>query len=61
MKKLNCAKFIKEAVRRRAFDRTVQDIKRRNANTDPVELQQLIDKAVDEVRAAHRVQGIAQS
>jgi len=48
------SKFIEEAVRWRVFHRTVQDIKRRNADTDPEELQALIDQAVHEVRAERR-------
>src|ERR1035438_5183035 len=50
-KKGDLAKFIEEAVRWRVFDRTVQDIKERNADTDPDELQRIIDGAVSEVRA----------
>ncbi len=37
-----------------AFNRSVQDIKARNANTDPEELQRLIENAVNEVRAERR-------
>jgi hypothetical protein len=33
------------------FRRTVQDIKARNAGTEPAELEALIDQAVLEVRA----------
>jgi len=33
------------------FHRTVQDIRERNADTDPEELQRIIDEAVSEVRA----------
>lgn len=33
------------------FHRTVQDIRERNADTDPDELQRIIDQAVSEVRA----------
>jgi hypothetical protein len=55
MKKGDLSKFIEEAVRWRVFHRTVQDIKARNADTDPAELQAIIDGAVREVRAArHR-------
>jgi hypothetical protein len=35
MKKGDRSKFIEEAVRWRVFDRTVQDIKTRNADTPP--------------------------
>ena len=54
MKKGDLSKFIEEAVRWRVFHRTVQDIKGRNADTDPEELQALIDQAVHEVRAERR-------
>jgi hypothetical protein len=59
MKKGDLSKFIEEAVRWRVFHRTVQDIKARNADTDPEELQALIDDAVQEVRAEKRVKGKA--
>ena len=32
------------------FDQTVQEVKARNAETDPDELQAVIDEAVSEVR-----------
>ncbi len=51
MKKGDLSKFIEQAVRAHVFHRTVQDIKARNADTDPDELQDLIDSAVKEVRA----------
>ncbi len=54
MKKGDLSKFIEEAVRWRIFNRTVQNIKARNADTDPDELQALIDGAVREVRAERR-------
>jgi len=54
MKKGDLSKFIEEAVRWRVFHRTVQDIKARNADTEPDELQSLIDDAVKEVRAEKR-------
>lgn len=54
MKKGDLSKFIEEAVRWRVFHRTVQDIKVRNADADPDELQRLIDDAVREVRAERR-------
>jgi hypothetical protein len=50
-KKGDLSKFIEEAVRWRVFHCTVQDIRERNAGTDPEELQRIIDEAVDEVRA----------
>jgi hypothetical protein len=54
MKKGDLSKFIEEAVRWRIFNRTVQDIKARNADTGPDELQALIDDAVREVRTQRR-------
>jgi hypothetical protein len=58
-KKGALSKFVEEAVRWRVFHRTVQDIKRRNAGTDPDELQSLIDDTVREVRAERRAKGTA--
>ena len=54
MKKGDLSKFIEEAVRWRVFHRTVQDIRERNAATDPDELRRIIDEAVSEVRAERR-------
>jgi hypothetical protein len=48
MKKGDLSKFIEGAVRLRVFDLTLKDIKARNADTDPRELQGLIDKAKQE-------------
>ena len=59
MKKGDLSKFIEEAVRWRVFHRTVQDIKTRNSDTNPNELQSLIDDAVREVRAERRAKGTA--
>ena len=50
-KKGDLSKFIEEAVRWRVFHRTVQNIKGRNADTDPDELPRIIDEAVSKVRA----------
>jgi Ribbon-helix-helix domain len=50
-KKGDLSKFIEEAVRWRVLHRKVQDIKGRNADTEPSELQRIIDGAVREVRA----------
>ena len=50
-KKGNLSKFIEEAVRWHVFNRTVQEIRERNAGTDPEELQRIIDESVREVRA----------
>jgi hypothetical protein len=41
------------------FHRTVQDIKARNADTDPDELRGIIDDAVREVRHDRRAKGKA--
>jgi hypothetical protein len=57
MKKGDLSKFIEQAVRAHVFHCTVQDIKARNAGTDPDELQSLIDNTVREVRAARRTKG----
>ena len=38
-------------MRWRVFHRTVQDIRERNADTDPDQLQRIIDQTVSEVRA----------
>ena len=54
MKKGDLSKFIEQAVRSYVFHRTVQDIKARNAGTDPDELEALIDNTVREVRAERR-------
>jgi hypothetical protein len=54
MKKGDLSKFIEQAVRAHVFHCTVQDIKARNAATDPKELQSLIDDTVREVRAERR-------
>ena len=54
MKKGDLSKFIEDAVRWRVFHRTVRDIKSRNADTNPEELQRIVDDAVREVRAAGR-------
>jgi len=53
-RKGDLSKFIEEAVRWRVFHQTVQDIRERNADTDPTELQRIIDEAVSEVRAERR-------
>ena len=45
MKKGDLSKFIEEAVRWRVFHRTAQDIKARNAEAGPEELQALIEDA----------------
>jgi hypothetical protein len=59
MKKGDLSKFIEEAVRWRVFHRTVQSIKEQNADTDPGELQRLIDTAARQVRAEQGAKGKA--
>ena len=54
MKKGDLSRFIEDAVRWRVFHRTVQDIKVRNANIDPDEVQRIVDEAVRDVRAERR-------
>jgi len=54
MKKGGLSKFVEEAVRRRVLQGTVQDIRARNAGTDPEEIQRIADEAVSEVRAERR-------
>lgn len=54
MRKGDLSKFIEDAVRWRIFNRTVQEIKSRNADADVDELQAIIDRAVGEVRAERR-------
>ena len=50
-KKGDLSKFIEEAVRRRVLQCTIQDIRARNADADPDEIQRIVDEAVSEVRA----------
>ena len=59
MKKGDLSKFIEEAVRRRVLQCTVQDIRARNAGTDPDEIQRIVDEAVSEVRAGRRTRETA--
>jgi Ribbon-helix-helix domain len=56
-KKGDLSKFIEEAVRWRVLQCTVQDIRARNADANPDELQSMIDEAVQEVRADQRAKG----
>lgn len=58
-KKGDLSKFIEEAVRWRVFNLTVQDIRKRNADVDPDELQRIIDETVREVRAERYAKGKA--
>ena len=54
MKKGDLSKFVEDAVNRRVLQCTVQDIWERNADTDPDEIQRIVDDAVSEVRAERR-------
>ena len=54
MKKGDLSKFIEDAVRWRVLQRTIQDIRERNADADPDEIQRIVDGAVSEVRAERR-------
>jgi len=56
MKKGDLSKFIEEAVRWRVLQRTIQDIRARNTNADPDEIQRVVDEAVAEVRAERRAE-----
>ncbi len=59
MKKGDLSKFIEEAVRWRVLQRTIQDIRVRNADADPDEVQRMVDEAVSEVRAERRARQTA--
>jgi len=54
MKKGDLSKFVEDAVRWRVLQRTIQDIRARNADADPDEIQRIVDEAVAEVRAERR-------
>ncbi len=51
MRKGDLSKFIEDAVRWRMFDRTVQDLRARNADRTADELQAMIDEVCADVRA----------
>ncbi|HWZ44621.1 MAG TPA: ribbon-helix-helix domain-containing protein [Candidatus Saccharimonadales bacterium] len=53
-KKGDLSKFIEEAVRRHVLQCTIQDIRTRNADADPNEIQRIVDEAVSEVRSERR-------
>ena len=53
MKKGDISKFIEEAVRWRIFHQTVREAREAFADVSPDELQNLIDLAVEDVRAKH--------
>ena len=54
MKKGDISKFVEDAVRWRVLQRTIEDIRARNADVDPDEIQRIVDEAVSEVRAGRR-------
>ena len=54
MKKGDLSKFVEDAVNRRVLQCTIQDIWERNADSDPDEVQRIVDEAVSEVRAERR-------
>ena len=58
-KKGDLSKFIEDAVRWRVLHRTIQDIRARNADAAPDEIQRIVDEAVSEVRAERRAKGKA--
>ncbi len=51
MKKGDLSNFIEKAVRSYVFERTVEDVRASFADTDPDELQAIIDQACKEARA----------
>jgi len=51
MKKGDISKFVEEAVRWRIFDLTVRQMRQAVSDIPQDELQKIIDKAVEEVRA----------
>ena len=59
MKKGDLSSLLERAVRAHVFHHTIEDIKARNAGTDPEELQALIDDTVREVRAERRARAKA--
>jgi hypothetical protein len=54
MKHGDLSKFIEDAVRWRVLQRTIEDIRERNAGADPDEVERIVDDAVSEVRAERR-------
>lgn len=55
MKKGDLSKFIERAVQREILARTAAEVKQRNADMTPDEMQALIDEAVAAVRKEARV------
>lgn len=60
MKKGDLSKFIEDAVRWRVLQRTIEDIRERNAGADPDEVERIVDDAVREVRAERRTKKLAE-
>lgn len=54
VRKGDLSKFIEDAVRWRVFNKTLQDIKEKNAGIGLDYLQELVDEALGEVRADRR-------
>ena len=54
MKKGDLSTFVEDAVNRRVLQCTVQDIRQRNAEADPDDIQRIVDEAVSEVRSECR-------
>src|SRR5579885_1732512 len=54
MKKGDLSKFVEEDVQWRLLQRTIQDIRARNADADADEIQRMVEEAVAEVRAERR-------
>jgi hypothetical protein len=50
-KKGDLSKFVDEAVRKEIFHQTVKEMKEWNAERDQQELMDLVDEAVDQIRA----------
>jgi hypothetical protein len=55
VKKGALSKFVEDAVNRRVLQCTVQNIRERNSDADPDEIQRIVDGAVSEVRAERRI------
>jgi hypothetical protein len=51
MKKGDLSRFIEDAVRRRVFEQTVDDVKARHREVDPGTLEEDIETALREARA----------
>ena len=53
-RKGDLSKFIEDAVRWRVLQRSIQDIRARNAGGDHYEIESIVNEAVSEVRAQRR-------